>query len=79
MAADFAGADLGRAMEEAPDLLAGLIDNVPATNTLRFEFSPNGPPNSPEFGSIKTEQGFRNLYAMDSIQHVSEGTVYPRS
>jgi len=71
------GITMGRAMEEAPDLFAGVIDIVPLANTLRFEFSPNGPPNIPEFGTIKTEQGFRNLYAMDSIQHVNKGTVYP--
>lgn len=71
------GITMGRAMEEAPDLFAGVIDIVPAANTLRAEFSPNGPPNIPEFGTIKTKQGFRNLYAMDSIQHVKKGTVYP--
>lgn len=71
------GITMGRAMEEAPDLFAGVIDIVPAANTLRAEFSPNGPPNIPEFGTIKTRQGFRNLYAMDSIQHVKKGVVYP--
>jgi prolyl oligopeptidase len=54
-----------------------VIDIVPAANTLRAEFSPNGPDNIPEFGSIKTEQGFKNLYAMDSIQHVQKGVTYP--
>ena len=71
------GITMGRAMEEAPDLFAGVIDIVPAANPIRMEYSPNGPPNIPEFGSIKTEQGFRNLYAMDSTQHVTKGTVYP--
>ena len=45
----------GRALTERPDLFAGVIDSVPAANTLRAEFSPNGPPNIPEFGSVKTE------------------------
>jgi prolyl oligopeptidase len=54
-----------------------VIDIVPAANTLRAEFSPNGPDNIPEFGSIKTEQGFRNLFEMDSIQHVKAGVTYP--
>lgn len=71
------GITMGRALEEAPDLFAGVIDIVPAANTIRDEFTPNGPPNIPEFGSIKTRQGFENLYAMDSIQHVQKGTVYP--
>jgi prolyl oligopeptidase len=71
------GITMGRAMEEAPGLFAGVIDVVPAANTLRAEFSPNGPPNIPEFGSVKTEQGFKNLYMMDSIQHVKKGVTYP--
>jgi prolyl oligopeptidase len=71
------GITMGRSMTERPDLFAGVIDLVPAANTLRAEFSPNGPDNIPEFGSIKTEQGFKNLFEMDSIQHVKAGTQYP--
>jgi prolyl oligopeptidase len=71
------GITVGRAMTERPDLFAGIIDVVPAANTLRMEFSPNGPPNVPEFGTVTTEQGFKNLYAMDSAQHVKKGVHYP--
>jgi prolyl oligopeptidase len=71
------GITMGRAMTERPDLFAGVIDVVPAANTIRSEFTPNGPPNIPEFGTITTEQGFKNLYAMDSIQHVKPGVNYP--
>lgn len=71
------GITMGRALTERPDLFAGVLDLVPAGNTLRSEFSPNGPPNIPEFGTVTTEQGFKNLYAMDTIQHVKQGTHYP--
>ncbi|MGH8040894.1 MAG: prolyl oligopeptidase family serine peptidase [Rudaea sp.] len=71
------GITMGRAMTERPDLFAGVLDLVPAANTLRSEFSPNGPPNIPEFGTVKDEQGFKNLYAMDSLQHVKQGVAYP--
>ncbi len=71
------GITMGRAMEERPDLFAGVFDVVPAANTLRAEFSPNGPDNIPEFGSIKTRTGFEDLFAEDSIQHVRRGVVYP--
>jgi len=71
------GITMGMALTERPDLFAGVIDSVPAANTTRSEFSPNGPPNIPEFGTITTEQGFRNLLAMDSYQHVKDGTIYP--
>ena len=64
------GITMGRALTERPDLFAGVIDAVPSANPLRAEFSPNGPPNIPEFGTIKTEEGFKNLYMMDSIQQV---------
>jgi prolyl oligopeptidase len=71
------GITMGRAMTERPDLFAGVIDVVPAANPLRMEFSPNGPDNIPEFGSITTKQGFEDLYAEDSIQHVKRGVTYP--
>jgi prolyl oligopeptidase len=71
------GITMGMAMTERPDLFAGVIDAVPATDTLRDEFTPNGPPNIPEFGTITNEQGFKNLYAMDSYQHVKDGVTYP--
>lgn len=71
------GITMGRALTERPDLFAGVIAIVPGANTLRSEFSPNGPLNIPEFGTIKTEEGFKNLYEMDTIQHVRPGVQYP--
>jgi prolyl oligopeptidase len=71
------GITMGRAMTERPKLFAGVIDAVPAANTLRQEFEPGGPSNIPEFGTVTTEEGFKNLYAMDSIQHLKTGVTYP--
>ncbi|MEI9994170.1 MAG: prolyl oligopeptidase family serine peptidase [Rhizomicrobium sp.] len=71
------GITMGRALTERPDLFAGVIDSVPSANPLRAEFSPNGPPNIPEFGTIATKAGFENLYAMDTLQHVRKGAQYP--
>jgi prolyl oligopeptidase len=71
------GITVGRALTERPDLFAGAMDIVPAADNLRMEFTPNGPDNIPEFGTIKTEQGFKNLYDMDSIVHVKPGVAYP--
>jgi prolyl oligopeptidase len=71
------GITMGRAMEERPDLFAGVIDSVPSANPLREEFTPNGPNNIPEFGTITQEDGFKNLYEMDSVQHVQKGVAYP--
>jgi prolyl oligopeptidase len=71
------GITMGRSLTERPDLFAGVIDLVPAGNTLRSEFSPNGPPNIPEFGTVTTAGGFKNLYEMDTIRHVKKGAQYP--
>ena len=71
------GIAVGRAFTERPDLFAGVIAMVPSANALRGEFGPTGPINIPEFGTIKTEAGFRNLYEMDTIQHVRTGVQYP--
>ena len=71
------GITVGMAMTERPDLFAGVIDGVPAANTLRAEFAPNGPPNIPEFGTVTSKSGFKNLYAMDTLQHIKIGTRYP--
>lgn len=71
------GITMGRALTERPDLFAGVIAVVPGANTLRSEFQPSGPLNIPEFGTITTEQGFKNLYEMDTIQHVRAGVEYP--
>ncbi|MGO8670161.1 MAG: prolyl oligopeptidase family serine peptidase [Capsulimonadaceae bacterium] len=71
------GITVGRALTERPDLFGAVVDDVGVSNPLRSEFSPNGPPNIPEFGTVTTPDGFRALYAMDSTQHVKPGVHYP--
>jgi prolyl oligopeptidase len=68
---------VGRAMTERPDLFAAVIAAAGALDTLRFELTPNGVPNIPEFGSVKTEAGFRALQAMSTYANVKDGTPYP--
>ena len=71
------GITVGRFMTERPDLAAVVFDLVGVSNPMRSEFSPNGPPNIPEFGSVTTEEGFKALWEMDSYQHVRDGMKYP--
>ena len=71
------GIFVGRAITERPDLFGAAIDQVPLSDMLRFEFAANGPPNIPEFGSVKTEDGFKGLYAMSAYHWVRDGTKYP--
>jgi len=60
-----------------PDLFGVILDQVGVSDTLRFETTPNGPPNVSEMGSVKTESGFHDLYAMSPYEHVRDGTPYP--
>ena len=68
---------IGRAVTERPDLFGAAIFQVGCLDMLRIETTPNGVPNIPEFGSIKTKEGFKGLYEMSAYDHVSDGTKYP--
>jgi prolyl oligopeptidase len=68
---------ISRAITERPDLFAGAICNVGAANTMRSEFTANGPGNIPEFGTVKDSVECKALYEMDGVQHVVKGTKYP--
>jgi prolyl oligopeptidase len=71
------GITVGRFMTERPDLAAVVIDRVGVSNASRSEFSPNGPPNIPEFGTVTEKEGFKGLYEMDAYLHVKDGVKYP--
>ena len=71
------GITVGRFVTERPDLAAVVISQVGVSNAMRSEFSPNGPPNIPEFGTVTEPAGFKALYEMDAYQHVRDGTSYP--
>jgi prolyl oligopeptidase len=68
---------VGRAMTERPDLFAAVIPAVGALDMLRMETTANGVPNIPEFGSTKTEAGFKALLAMSTYDNIVPGTPYP--
>jgi len=71
------GITIGGAITQRPDLFAGALIRVGCSNALRMEFTPNGPPNIAEFGSVKDPDGFKGLYAMDAYTHVKDGVAYP--
>ena len=71
------GIFVGRSITERPDLFGAAVDAVPFSDGMRFEFSENGVPNIPEFGSVKTDEGFKGLFAMSSYHWVKDGTPYP--
>jgi prolyl oligopeptidase len=71
------GITSGRAATERPDLFAAVVPRVGVLDMVRAELEPNGPPNIPEFGSHKTEAGFKALYAMSTYHHIQDGVRYP--
>ncbi|HEY1812064.1 MAG TPA: prolyl oligopeptidase family serine peptidase [Kofleriaceae bacterium] len=68
---------ISRAVTDRPDLFAAAVVNVGDANALRSEFSPNGPVNTPEFGSVKNADEIGPLAEMDGVSHVKKGVKYP--
>ena len=68
---------VGRAMTDRPDLFAVAIPSVGCMNPVRMENSPNGPVNTPEFGTVKIEEEFKALLEMDTYLHIEDGVNYP--
>jgi prolyl oligopeptidase len=68
---------ISRAITDRPDLFAAAICNVCCANAMRMEFSPNGPINIPEFGTVKDPKEAAALFEMDGVQHVKPGVKYP--
>lgn len=71
------GITISRAITERPDLFAAAVCNVGCANAMRMEFSPNGPANTPEFGTVEDPVECAALYDMDGVQHVQPGSNYP--
>ena len=71
------GVLIGNTITERPDLFGAAIMAVPMTDTLRSETTANGVFNIAEFGSVKTEEGFHALLAMDAYHKIKPDTAYP--
>ena len=71
------GVLVGRALTERPDLFQAVVIEAGALDALRFDATPNGPPNIPEWGSVQTPAGFAALQAMSPYEHIQPGTPYP--
>jgi hypothetical protein len=64
------GITIGGAITQHPGLFAVAISQVGFNDMVDLENMPNGPGNVPEFGSVKTPGGFRDLLAMSAYDHV---------
>ncbi len=68
---------IGRAITERPDLFGAAIIGSGHLDALRSETTANGVGQTPEHGSVKTEDGFKALYAMSAYHHVQDRKPYP--
>jgi len=71
------GITVGMALTERPDLFRVVFSGVGDSNALRAEFETDGAANALEYGSVRTEAGFRALAAVDALSHVKDHTSYP--
>jgi prolyl oligopeptidase len=68
---------IGNSIAERPDLFGAAVDAVGVNDAVRAETTSNGVPNIPEFGSTKTEEGFKALLEMDAYLKIKDGVKYP--
>ena len=71
------GITVSNSIATRPELFGAAIIGNGWTNMLRFETTANGPGNVPQFGSVKTEEGFRALLEMDGYLKIKYGVKYP--
>ena len=71
------GITIGGAITQRPDLFGAALIRVGDSDSLRSELMASGPANIPEFGTVKEQDGFKALLAMDAYQHVKPNTSYP--
>jgi prolyl oligopeptidase len=71
------GVTIGGAITRRPELFGAALIRVGDSDSLRSETMESGPANIPEFGTVKTEGGFRALWAMDAYQHIKDHSPYP--
>jgi prolyl oligopeptidase len=71
------GITIGRSITQHPELFAAALSIVGVSDAVRSEFSSNGPPNIPEFGSVKVASQVGPLINMDAYLNVKPGTKYP--
>lgn len=71
------GITIGGAITQRPELFAAANSAVGISDMLRMEFTPNGPPNIPEFGTVTDAGHFKTMFAISPYHRVVDGTAYP--
>lgn len=65
------------ALARRPDLFGAVVLRAPWADMLRFEATPEGAANVPEFGSSATLEGAEALRAISAYHQVKDATAYP--
>ncbi|MCH7729665.1 MAG: S9 family peptidase, partial [Planctomycetes bacterium] len=68
---------MGAVMTQHPDLMKAVVSHVGIYDMLRFELSPNGAFNIPEFGTVRIREQFEAMFAYSPYHNVVDGTDYP--
>jgi prolyl oligopeptidase len=71
------GIAAGGAIVQHPELFRAGVIRGGVLDLLRFEQTQGGSANIPEFGSVKTLEGFRSLQQVSPYANVKSGTAYP--
>jgi prolyl oligopeptidase len=77
LAASAGGIALMNAVIDRPDLFAAVVSQSGFHDPLRSETGAAGPANATEFGTVSTEDGFRDLLAMSPYEKLRDGVRYP--
>jgi prolyl oligopeptidase len=68
---------MGALLTQHPELVRCVVSHVGIYDILRYERSPNGLFNIPEYGTVQNEEQFRAMYAYSPYHHVRAGVTYP--
>ncbi|GAB3261268.1 prolyl oligopeptidase family protein [Chitinimonas naiadis] len=71
------GITIGGAITARPELFAAAQSAVGVSDMLRMEFTPNGPPNIAEFGTVTKESDFRAMLSNSPYHRIKDGVAYP--
>ncbi len=68
---------MGALMTQHPKLVKAVVSYVGLYDMIRYELSPNGAFNIPEFGTVQNPEQFKAMYAYSPYHNVKDGTPYP--
>jgi len=68
---------MGLALTRNPDRYRAVDSSVGIYDQLRFELTPNGAYNTPEFGTVKDPAQFAFMLKLSPYEHVVKGRAYP--